>query len=127
MSRVLPHPGYDPGLMSRTPRSRRTIHAVPAASERFVAKAATLAADEVFLDLEDASVDKGRARAQAIDVLRTLRFRAPTVALRVNATDTAHYYRDLIDVVEQAGAALDAVIVPKVRTPGDVEMTDKLL
>src|SRR5690606_14600967 len=50
-----------------------------------------------------------------------------TVAFRVNATDTPHYYRDLIDVVEAAGDRLDAVMLPKVRTPGDVEMTDKLL
>jgi citrate lyase subunit beta/citryl-CoA lyase len=47
--------------------------------------------------------------------------------VRVNGTDTPHYYRDLIDVVEQAGAKLDAIMLPKVRTPGDVEMTDKLL
>jgi citrate lyase subunit beta/citryl-CoA lyase len=47
--------------------------------------------------------------------------------VRVNGTDTPHYYRDLIDVVEQAGAKLDAIMLPKVRTPGDVEMTAKLL
>ena len=47
--------------------------------------------------------------------------------MRVNGTDTPHYYRDLIDVVEQAGDRLHAIMLPKVRTPGDVEMTDKLL
>ena len=50
-----------------------------------------------------------------------------TVVVRVNGTDTPHYYKDLIAVVERAGAKLDAIMVPKVRTPGDVEMTDKLL
>ena len=49
------------------------------------------------------------------------------MVVRVNGTDTPHYYRDLIDVVEQAGDRLDAVMLPKVRTPGDVEMTAKLL
>jgi citrate lyase subunit beta/citryl-CoA lyase len=47
--------------------------------------------------------------------------------VRVNGTDTPHYYKDLIAVVEQAGDRLDAIMLPKVRTPGDVEMTDKLL
>ncbi|HET6550776.1 MAG TPA: CoA ester lyase, partial [Solirubrobacter sp.] len=50
-----------------------------------------------------------------------------TVVVRVNGTDTPHYYRDLIAVVERAGDRLDAIMLPKVRTPGDVEMTAKLL
>ena len=54
-------------------------------------------------------------------------FGGKTVVVRVNGTDTPHYYRDLIDVVEQAGDKLDAMMLPKVRTPGDVEMTAKLL
>jgi citrate lyase subunit beta/citryl-CoA lyase len=111
-------------------RSRRTCHAVPGSSERFLAKAPGLEADEVFLDLEDAVApnEKESARARVIEALNTLAFRdGMTVAVRVNATDTPHYYRDLIDVVEQAGAKLDAIMLPKVRTPGDVEMTAKLL
>ena len=112
------------------PRSRRTCHAVPGSSERFLAKAVSLEADEVFLDLEDAVApnEKASARTRVIEALTTLTFpEATTVVVRVNGTDTPHYYRDLIDVVEQAGAKLDAIMLPKVRTPGDVEMTDKLL
>src|SRR4051812_5133241 len=111
-------------------RSRRTCHAVPGSSERFLAKAPGLEADEVFLDLEDAVApnEKESARGRVIEALNTLDFRdGMTVVVRVNGTDTPHYYRDLIDVVEQAGAKLDAIMLPKVRTPGDVEMTDKLL
>jgi citrate lyase subunit beta/citryl-CoA lyase len=109
-------------------RSRRTCHAVPGSSERFLAKAPQLEADEVFLDLEDAVApnEKDAARARVIEALNSLTFKS-TVVVRVNGTDTPHYYRDLIDVVEQAGAKLDAIMLPKVRTPGDVEMTDKLL
>jgi citrate lyase subunit beta/citryl-CoA lyase len=109
-------------------RSRRTCHAVPGSSERFLAKAPELEADEVFLDLEDAVApnEKDAARARVIEALKSLTFNS-TVVVRVNGTDTPHYYRDLIGVVEQAGARLDAVMLPKVRTPGDVEMTDKLL
>ena len=110
-------------------RPRRSCHAVPGSSERFLAKAPQLAADEVFLDLEDAVAqgEKGAARELVIAALREQEFAAETVVVRVNGTDTPHYYKDLIAVVEQAGDRLDAIMLPKVRTPGDVEMTDKLL
>jgi len=49
--------------------------------------------------------------------LQTLQFGSTTVAVRVNGTETPHYYRDLIAVVEQAGAALDTVIVPRSAPP----------
>src|ERR1044072_5322727 len=111
------------------PRSRRTCHAVPGSNERFIAKAVGLEADEIFLDLEDAGApgEKDSARERVIEALRTLDFGSKTVVVRVNGTDTSHYYKDLIAVVEQAGEHLHAIMVPKVRTPGAVEMTDKLL
>ena len=110
-------------------RSRRSCHAVPGSNERFLEKATGLDADEVFLDLEDAVAqgEKARARGQVIAALHDLDFGDKTVVVRVNGTDTPHYYRDLIDVVEQAGDKLDAIMLPKVQTPGDVEMTDKLI
>src|SRR5215218_3986998 len=110
-------------------RSRRSCHAVPGSNERFLQKATSLEADEVFLDLEDAVAqsEKATARTQVIAALHELDFGDKTVVVRVNGTDTPHYYRDLIDVVEQAGDKLHAVMLPKARTPGDVEMTDKLL
>ncbi len=110
-------------------RPRRTTHAVPGSSERFLAKAPSLDADSLFLDLEDAVAvsEKEEARGRIITALHELDFGDKTVVVRVNATDTPFYYRDLIDVVEQAGSQLDAIMLPKVQTPGDVEMTDKLL
>ena len=110
-------------------RPRRTCHAVPGSNERFLAKAPQLDADEVFLDLEDAVAagEKEAARGQVIAALLGSDFGAKTVVVRVNGTDTPHYYRDLIDVVEHAGHRLHAIMLPKVRTPGDVEMTAKLL
>ena len=115
--------------MRRLMRPRRSCHAVPGSSERFLAKAPALEADEVFLDLEDAVAagEKDRAREQVVAALLEQRYQAPTVVVRVNGTDTPHYYRDLVAVTEQAGDRLDAIMLPKVRTPGDVEMTDKLL
>jgi citrate lyase subunit beta/citryl-CoA lyase len=115
--------------MLRLMRPRRTCHAVPGSSDRFLAKAPQLEADEVFLDLEDAVApdEKAGARERVIEALRSLEFGGTTVVVRVNGTDTPHYYRDLIAVVEQAGRQIDAIMLPKVRTPGDVEMTAKLL
>jgi len=110
-------------------RPRRTCHSVPGSSERFLAKAPSLEADEVFLDLEDAVAqsEKETARELVIMALKRHHFGEKTVVVRINGTDTPHYYRDLIEVVEQAGHRLDAIMLPKARTPGDVEMTDKLL
>ena len=83
---------------------------MPGSNERFLAKAPALEADEVFLDLEDAvaASEKARARELVIAALREHDFGGKTVVVRVNGTDTPHYYRDLIDVVEQAGERLDA-------------------
>ena len=53
-------------------RPRRTCHAVPGSSERFLAKAPSLEADEVFLDLEDAVAqsEKENARRLVIEALK---------------------------------------------------------
>src|SRR4029079_11639736 len=97
------------------PRSRRTCHAVPGSNERFIAKAVGLEADEVFLDLEDAVApgEKDGARARVIEALRTLDFGGKTVVVRVNGTDTPHYYKDLIAVVEQAGSRIAPRTLPE--------------
>src|ERR1700712_3073465 len=116
----------------RPTRPRRTCHSVPGSSDKFLAKAPSLAADQVFLDLEDsvARSEKESARARVIQALNENDWSAgpaKTVVYRVNGTDTPFYYRDLIDVVEAAGDKIDAVMVPKVQTVGDIEMTSKLL
>jgi citrate lyase subunit beta/citryl-CoA lyase len=94
-------------------------------------KALASAADYVFLDLEDAvaPADKEQARVNVIQALNRYDWRAAgkTVCVRVNGIDTHYYYRDMVDVVEQAGARLDVILVPKVGVPGDVYLTDALL
>ena len=56
----------------RADHARRSCLAVPGSSPRFLAKARDLAADEVFLDLEDAVAPdaKEEARRSVIDALR---------------------------------------------------------
>ena len=47
--------------------------------------------------------------------------------VRVNGIDTHYFYRDIVDVVEQAGHRLDTVLIPKVGVPADVYLVDALL
>jgi malyl-CoA/(S)-citramalyl-CoA lyase len=54
-------------------------------------------------------------------------WKGKTLAVRINGLDTHYMYRDVIDVVEQAGHKLDLIMMPKVGTPGDVYALDMLL
>jgi len=107
----------------------RSLLSVPASHWRMVEKAVASAADVVMLDLEDAVAPaaKGAARASVVRALRDLDWGSSTRAYRVNGLDTPFFYRDLIEVVEQAGERLDLVIVPKVGRPEDVYLVATLL
>lgn len=96
-------------------RRRRSELAVPANNARMVAGALGGDADLVFLDLEDAvpETEKAAARVAAIEHLRGAPPSEQLRAVRVNAMDTAHGFRDVVDLVERAGDHLDVVILPK--------------
>lgn len=113
----------------RLSRPRRTELAVPGSSPRFIAKAATLAADEIMLDLEDSVTPGARpeARANIVKGLTELDWGERIRAVRVNDVRTPWFYQDLIAVVEGAGAFLDVIILPKVNRPEDIYMLDMLL
>jgi malyl-CoA/(S)-citramalyl-CoA lyase len=49
------------------------------------------------------------------------------VSVRINGLDTHWCYRDIVEVVEQAGHVLDTVLIPKVGLPSDVEFVATLL
>ncbi|TIP77228.1 MAG: CoA ester lyase, partial [Mesorhizobium sp.] len=89
-------------------------------------KAANSAADFVFLDIEDAVAppDKERARKNIIQALNDIDWRAKgkAVSVRINGLDTHYMYRDVVDVMEQAGNRLDTILVPKVGVPADLYM-----
>jgi malyl-CoA/(S)-citramalyl-CoA lyase len=55
------------------------------------------------------------------------RERGKTISVRINGIDTHYMYRDVVDVVEQAGHRLDTVLIPKVGVPADVYLVDALL
>jgi citrate lyase subunit beta/citryl-CoA lyase len=94
-----------------------------------MAKAAASAADQVIFDLEDAVPvsEKVAARATVIEALRTLDFGGKMRAFRPNGINTRFFYRDLIEVVEAAGANVDVVTLPKVNDAADVHFADRLL
>ncbi len=110
-------------------RVERSALAVPASSWRMIEKALASEADVAFLDLEDAVApsEKAGARTNVVRALRELDWRDKPRAYRVNGLDTPFCYRDLIDVVEQAGDRLDLVIVPKVQRAEDVHVVATLL
>ncbi len=110
-------------------RLNRSELAVPGSQSQLFEKALRSAADIVFLDLEDAVApdDKEKARKLVIEALNDLDWSTKTVSVRVNGLDTHYMYRDVVDVVEQAGHALDLLMIPKVGTAADVYAIDMLV
>ena len=110
-------------------RLHRSELAVPGSNWRMLEKAPQAGADLVFLDLEDAVApdDKERARKNVIEALNGLDWSQCSVSVRINGLDTHYCYRDIIDVVEQAGDKLDTLLVPKVGKPSDLEFVALLL
>jgi len=112
-------------------RLQRSELAVPGSNPGMFAKALDSAADYIFLDLEDAvaPVDKEPARRNVIRALQEHDWhaRGKTISVRINGIDTHYMYRDVVDVVEQAGARLDTILIPKVGVPADVYLVDALL
>lgn len=110
-------------------RRRRSCLAVPATQPRFLDKAEQSAADEVFLDLEDAVAPsaKPEARGMVVNAFRQHEFAGKVKAVRINACDTKWCYEDVIAVVEGAGDRIDCLIVPKVEDAGHVQFVDHLL
>jgi citrate lyase subunit beta/citryl-CoA lyase len=93
-------------------------------------KAASLPADEVFIDLEDAvaPIDKNDAtRDRVVRALTAQSWQAQTLGVRVNAVSTKWCYRDILAVVEGAGEALDIVMLPKVEEAAHVHFAHHLL
>lgn len=114
-----------------TPRLQRSELAVPGSQPAMFSKALESEADYVFLDLEDAvaPADKEQARKNVVAGLleHDWRGRGKTVCVRINGIDTHYMYRDLVDVVEQAGHRLDIVLVPKVGVPADLYLVYAVL
>jgi citrate lyase subunit beta / citryl-CoA lyase len=92
-------------------------------------KASGLPADEVFMDLEDSVAPgaKEEARGNVIQALKEGDWTGKTVVVRVNGVYTKWCYRDVIEVVENAGDLIDCLMIPKVERASDVQFVSELL
>ena len=113
------------------PRLQRSELAVPGSNMKMMEKASDSNADFVFLDCEDAVIpaDKPQARKNIIEALKNFGWRekGKTVSVRINSLDTHYMYRDVVDIVEQAGQYVDTILIPKVGKAADVYMVDCML
>jgi citrate lyase subunit beta/citryl-CoA lyase len=99
---------------------------MPGSNARALEKARALPADTLILDLEDAVAPdaKATARNQVADAVRAGGFGKREVVIRVNGLQTPW---GEADIAAAAAAGPDAVLVPKVSTPGDIMMAAKAL
>ena len=115
----------------RRPRLQRSELAVPGSNPGFIDKAAESQADFVFLDLEDAVAppEKERARKNVIAALHDIDWagKGKTVSVRINGLDTSYMYRDVVDLMEQAGDRLHTILVPKVGVPADLYCVETIV
>lgn len=101
----------------------------PGSNTKLFPKMAASAADVINLDLEDsvAPSDKDSARANVIEAINTIDWGNKTLTVRINGLDTPWWYRDVVDLLEQAGDRLDQIMIPKVGCAADVYAVDALV
>ncbi|HLZ38781.1 MAG TPA: CoA ester lyase [Mycobacteriales bacterium] len=116
-------------MVTRALRSRRSCLAVPGSSTKMLGKAQGLPVDQVFLDLEDAvsPLAKEEARSNIVAALNDGDWGTKIRVVRVNDVTTKWSYRDVITIVEGAGANLDCIMLPKVQDAAQVLWLDQLL
>jgi malyl-CoA/(S)-citramalyl-CoA lyase len=110
-------------------RLNRSELAVPGSQPEMFKKAAKSEVDIVFLDLEDAVApdEKQQARKNVIRALNEVDWGKKSVSVRINGLDTHYMYRDVVDIIEQAGERLDLIMIPKVGTAADVYAVDMMV
>ncbi len=92
---------------------RRSVLYMPAANERALEKAKTLAADAIIFDLEDAVAPdaKEAARVNAVAAASSGEYGRRQLTIRCNGLDTAW---GLDDLAAAARSGASAVVIPKV-------------
>lgn len=107
----------------------RSVLAVPASSAKMIERGPLSGADLFFLDLEDAVApnEKESARKNVVRAVNELDWRGRPTIYRMNSLDTPYFYRDVVEVAEEAGGKLDTILVPKVEAAKDLQALDILL
>ena len=92
-------------------------------------KMAASAADVINLDLEDsvAPNDKAEARKNVIAAIGDVDWGTKTLSVRINGLDSPYWYRDVVDLLEQASERLDLIMIPKVGCAADIYAVDALV
>lgn len=92
-------------------------------------KMAASAADVVNLDLEDSvsPADKPQARANIVRAISEVDWGTKTLSVRINGLDSGDWYRDVVDLLEQAGDRLDLIMIPKCGNARDIYAVDALV
>ncbi len=92
-------------------------------------KMAASAADVINLDLEDSVTpdDKPQARENVIEAIGDVDWGRKCLSVRINGLDTPYWYRDIVDLLEQASDRIDQIMIPKVGRAADVYAVDALV
>ena len=92
-------------------------------------KMAGSAADVINIDLEDsvAPSDKASARRNVIQAIGDIDWGNKTLSVRINGLDTPYWYRDVVDLLENASERLDQIMIPKVGNAADIYAVDALV
>jgi citrate lyase subunit beta/citryl-CoA lyase len=107
-------------------RARRSVLYMPGSNVKALAKASTLPADALILDLEDSVAldQKIAAREQVVRAVRAGGFGGREVVIRVNGPHTPWGEDDL---AAAAAAKPDAILLPKVDGPGAIMVAARVL
>lgn len=113
------------------PRPYRSVLYIPGSNERALEKARTLDCDAIIFDLEDAVAVEEKARARALlgRVLAETDYGGRARIVRINGLDTPWGRADALAFAAAiaAGARVDAVLVPKVSSPADLDAVAALI
>ncbi|MBN8967500.1 MAG: CoA ester lyase [Rhizobiales bacterium] len=107
-------------------RPRRSVLFMPGSNARAVAKARTLPADGIILDLEDSVAPdaKAAARVQIAEEVAAGGFGGRELIIRVNHLQSPWWQDDL---AMAAKARPDAILIPKIIGPDDIDLIARKL
>ena len=101
----------------------------PGSRPEIFEKMAASEADVINLDLEDSVTpgDKPAARKNIIEAVGDVDWGKKTLSVRINGLDTPYWYRDVVDLLENASERLDQIMIPKAGNAADIYAVDALV
>lgn len=101
----------------------------PGSRTELFEKMAKSAADVINLDIEDsvAPSDKALARKNIIQATHEVDWGNKTLSVRINGLDSEHWYKDVVEVLENASDRLDMIMIPMVGCAEDIYAVEALV